>query len=432
VRILVIGLGVVGLTAAVGCAASGFEVTGVDINLEWVAELRQGRAVFAEPGLAEAVEKQLRSGRLTVCEPEAAVGRVFDAAMVVIPARHVEGKHRDGSVAEALDFVDQLPGPAPLVVVVSTLPPGLSEELLADRGPDFRQRYAYVPEFLNQGSALEDWASPQRIVVGTWNPLLIPELRALMQGREGPWMFMTPTEAEVVKIGSNAFVAMKITYANTIERMCWMSGADADRVLEGIGGDARIGKQLLQANYGYADHCLPHDVQTLIRAGEDRSQPFLLFEAIAAENTSRPVRMADRIISGVPESVRMSGTAAMVGLCYEPHNRDLSAAPSRVVVEKFVDQFGEVRAWDPQLRPSEVGRAFSDAMRFDSDLESVLAGAAVVVIMTRYPSLEQLDWKVLSASLADHCIVVDGVGLLEEAVFDGTGVRYVGPGGSLS
>jgi UDPglucose 6-dehydrogenase len=324
-------------------------------------------------------------------------------------------------VRTALDSVVRLRPPPCLVVVKSTIPPGTSNRLAASH-PGLRERYVHNPEFLSQGSALQDWACPARVVVGVWSHGLLPALRDLYAGTSCDWVVTTPTGAEIIKYASNAFLATKISFANEIARLCCLPDANVDHVMRGVGADPRIGHALLQPGLGFGDHCLPKDTAALAHWAATLGVPTPLLDATIAVNQAQPhlvVRTLQRELDGhLTDAV-----VAVLGLRYQPWSDDLRAAPSRVVIPALVDQAAEVRVWDPATAEDDIAVMFPGA-RPAVQLGTAVEGAHAAVILTEWPDIVEADWRALSLRLAEPRLIMDGKNCLPPQQVRGLPARY--------
>jgi UDPglucose 6-dehydrogenase len=421
-RIVVIGLGYLGLTAAVGLAGTGHRVVGVERDADRVGHLRANRAPFFEPGLDEALTAAVAAGRLFFAADLGEVAGQVDVAVVAVGSPGLPDGGADLTQLErALDRVSAMDC---LVVVKSSVPPGTSDAWAAGTFATLAPRYVYVPEFLSQGTAMHDWYHPDRIVLGGWNDDAVSVARTMFTA-ETTYLLTTPVEAETIKYTSNAFLAMRISFANEIARLCDAFGADVAQVLYGAGLDERIGPQFWRPGLGYGDSCLGKDVSALIHRAATHGVAMPILESVQATNRAqhlRPLAVLREERSRLP----WPPTVAVLGLAYEPHSDDIRAAPSLSLVPQLCMVTMEITVWDPMLARSVVAGLFPFARIADSPAEAV-RDADVVVILTEYPAVVSAQWLDLIQGSGRPVLVIDGKNCLpDKLIADTTTYRGIG------
>ncbi|MGW7431587.1 UDP-glucose dehydrogenase family protein [Streptomyces sp. NPDC054861] len=426
-RTAVVGQGYVGVTGAVALAQQGHRVVGVEQDWERLASLRAGEPPVFEPGLVEQMTAVLRTGRLDFVEelPDAIVADPLDAVLICVgtpPA--ADGSANLSQVLAAIDEAAELAGD-PLVVLKSSVPPGTSDMLLAEY-PELRQRFVCNPEFLNQGSALDDWHAPARIVAGGLDPTALERLRDLYAAVSCPWVTTTPAGAEMIKYASNAFLATKISFANELARLCTGPDLNIDHVIQGVGLDPRIGHALLQPGTGYGDSCLPTDTTALARWAAERGIATPILDATVRTNEQQP----GAILRLLKESVgaELDGREiAVLGVRYEPWNDDLRAAPSRTLLPLLQGLGATVRLWDPGLTPEELLHLSPRAVPH-TDLPAAVTGAQAVLVLTEWPQVVEADWADLATRMSGPRVVIDAKNCLPPLVMHRAPVVYRGIG----
>jgi UDPglucose 6-dehydrogenase len=429
-RIAVIGQGYVGVTGAVALAQQGHRVTGIEQDRDRLRALTAGHAPVFEPGLQEQLSLALATGRLHFAREVAPVHSKapFDVVMITVGTPPgPDGAADLSAVAAALRAVASLL-PAPCVVLKSTVPPGTSDQLL-DSYAELRDRYVYNPEFLNQGSALDDWLAPSRVVAGLWAQDNLPMLRRLYSDVACPWVVTTPTTAEMTKYASNAFLATKISFANEIARLCTGPELNVDHVMQGVGCDPRIGHAFLQPGLGFGDSCLPKDTAALARWALDHDEPTPLLNATIDLNTAQPGLIREILRYELHQDLRQA-QIAVLGVRYEPWSDDLRAAPSRTVIPQLLEDEAAVRLWDPGTDPEHLTRLFPGALPV-TDLRAAVRGAQAAVILTEWPEITEAEWSQLAAELAPPRIVVDGKNCLLPVQLAGLALSYRSIGNRL-
>jgi UDPglucose 6-dehydrogenase len=431
VRVAVMGQGYVGLTAATCLAAGGHQVVGVEQDAQRLAALSAGRVPVYEPGLDELFGRAVRECGLTFKRSLLDVEGQLDAVLIAVGSPPgPDGAADLRQVENALAQVASI-SPAPgLVVVKSSIPPGTSAAWLARPGLAslMRNQYVHNPEFLNQGTALQDWRVPARVVAGLWNQDLVPPLRELFGECTAPWVVTSPTSAEMIKYMSNAYLANRISFANEMARVCEAVGAHVDDVIAGMSHDTRIGRLFWRPGVGYGDSCLPKDVDALLRCVGTHGSAMPLLEATRWVNGQQRRELVRRVCDLV-SAVRRP-RVAVLGLAYEPHSDDLRAAPSRDVIPEILAAGFEVRVWDPMIgRPAAQAQGVvDDRVHWQDTFVTAVRGAHAVVVLTEYPEVVDADWTALVPLLETPRAVVDAKNCLVPAKIAAAGGRYRGFG----
>ncbi|MFG3495875.1 UDP-glucose dehydrogenase family protein [Streptomyces sp. NPDC047928] len=406
-RVAVVGQGYVGVTGAVALARQGHRVTGVEKDVARLDALVAGRAPVSEPGLQEELSLALGTGRLQFA-PDLAPAHMnepFDVVLITVGSPPADDGTADltqvtAAFAEAAALV-----PVPHVVLKSTVPPGTSDRLV-EAYPGLRERFAYNPEFLNQGSALDDWTTPSRVVAGLWAQPVALVLRELYGALACPWVVTTPATAEMTKYASNAFLAMKISFANEFARLCSAPDLNTDQVMQAVGHDPRIGHAFLQPGLGFGDSCLPKDTAALARWSRTRGIPTPLLDAAIDTNRAQPGLVRDVLRQEIGDDLARS-EVAVLGARYEPWSDDMRAAPSRAVVPQLLAESAGVRVWDPSMDAGQLATLFPGATPC-TDLATAVRGARAAVVITEWPEIIEADWVWLAGELVPPAVVVDG------------------------
>ncbi|MFD7920881.1 UDP-glucose dehydrogenase family protein [Streptomyces sp. NPDC059740] len=429
-RVAVMGQGYVGLTGAIALAEQGHDVVGVERDPGRLSMLRAGTSPIYEPGVPEALARLRGSGRLVFAADTAAEHRRHPFDIVLVTVGTPPGPDGAADLTQVRSALDQVAAldPTPSVVLKSTVPPGTSA-LLLDTYTGLRDTYAYSPEFLNQGSALEDWRTPSRIVAGLWSQDMLPLLRALYGDAPSPWVVTTPTSAEMVKYASNAFLATKISFANEMARLCAQPDVHVDDVMRGAGHDPRIGDAFLRPGLGFGDSCLPKDTSALRRWAADLGIPTPLLDATTAVNAAQPALVVDMLREEFGPALA-AARVAVLGVRYEPWSDDIRAAPSGLVIPELTRLAGEVRVWDPAMDLPTLNGMFPGTVPAAS-LHEAVHGSQALVVLTEWPEVVGADWRALTAGLAEPHVVIDGKNCLPPQALAGLAVRYRGMGTRL-
>ncbi|MDR6881999.1 UDP-glucose/GDP-mannose dehydrogenase family protein [Bacillus sp. 3255] len=400
-RLTIVGTGYVGLVAAVCLAKLGHEVIAVDRE-SIIRGLMERNLHVWEPQLETELEACCASGRLHFETDLLAALADTDALMIAVGTPTREDGHTNLSyVYEVLAHLMQSGVCPPLVIVKSTVPVGTCDELEESlHAAGLRTEVAFNPEFLRQGSAVRDFIEPDRIVLGCKSAHAEAQLRELYEGIEAPVYVCDRRSAELVKYASNAFLAMKISFANMMSDVCEGYGADIRDVMHGVGADRRIGPEFLQAGVGYGGSCFSKDLKSLLTSGKLVGSSLPLLEATAKINDQRIPRLIAKLISlwDSPMGKRL----CVLGISFKPQTNDVRDAPFLTLLAQCKRHGIEVRAYDPVIR--QVAKANVDVV--DSPYAAA-AGADAVMIMTEWPQFAELDWPYL-LHLMRRPLVLDG------------------------
>src|SRR5947209_3045287 len=358
-RIAVIGTGYVGLVSGACFSEFGVSVTCVDTDAAKIARLRRGEMPIYEPGLDALVAANTAAARLAFTTELLPAIEGADAVFIAVgtPSRRGDG-HADLSYVFAAAaeigraLAEARAGGYTVVVTKSTVPVGTGREVAAILRrvcPSGDFDVASNPEFLREGSAVEDFMRPDRVVIGADSERAREVMRQLYRPlylSETPMLFTDIETAELIKYAANAFLATKITFINEIADLCERVGADVQDVARGMGLDNRIGSKFLHAGPGYGGSCFPKDTLALIKTGQDHEAPLRIVETVAAVNETRKRAMARKVLVALSGSLR-GKTIAMLGLTFKPNTDDMRDAPSIAIATALQDMGARVRAYDP-------------------------------------------------------------------------------------
>ncbi len=439
-----IGTGYVGLVTGTCLADLGHRVTCMDIDADRIEGLRRGVMPIYEPGLDELVEKNVRAGRLDFCSgfEEAVQGR--DALFIAVGTPSGEDGRADLSqveaVAESLGKMSGTNTELPRYVVVkSTVPVGTCrrvQDLLDTGGADATggqnggteravPRVISCPEFLREGSAIQDFFHPDRIVVGAEREKDARAVGSLFEKVDAPQVLSDLESAEMIKYASNAFLATKISFINEIAGICERTGADVKEVARGMGLDSRIGEKFLNAGLGYGGSCFPKDTLALIALAEDNGYDFRILKAVAGVNAGlrgRAVEKMKELLGGV-----LAGkTVAVLGLSFKPGTDDLREAPSLEIIEKLAREGARVHACDPLVK-GDKAPVLPDGAAHAEDAYEAARGAHGLMLVTEWDEFKNLDLARLREVMAGD-IFLDGRNVYEPETVQSFGFRYSGMG----
>ena len=394
-KIAMIGTGYVGLVSGVCFSDFGHDVVCVDKNPDKIALLKAGEVPIFEPGLADLMAKNVKSGRLSFTLDLAEAVSGADAVFIAVgtPTRRGDG-HADLTyvMSAASEIGEALTGYA-VIVTKSTVPVGtnrkVAEAVAAATSHEFD--VASNPEFLREGAAIDDFMRPDRVVVGLDSPRarkVMSDIYRPLFLREFPVVFTGLESAEMIKYAANAFLATKITFINEIASLCERVGADIKDVAKGMGLDGRIGNKFLHAGPGYGGSCFPKDTKALARIGQDHAVPMQITETVIKVNEEVKRRMIDKIIDLLDGQVN-GKTIAVLGVTFKPNTDDMRDAPSLTIVPALVGFGAKVRVADPQGR--REGEALLPGVKWTDNAYQATQGADVVVILTEWNEFRGLD-----------------------------------------
>lgn len=431
-KITVIGAGYVGLVSAACFADIGHSVICVERDRVRLDMLEKGEIPIYEPGLAGIVSANAAAGRLRFTNVMAEAVAQSDIVLIAVgtPSRPGDGLADISQVyAAANEIAPALTG-FTVVVTKSTVPVGTGDEIdriIARVNPEADVAVVSNPEFLREGSAIKDFMQPDRIVVGTesarasqvmqdaYAPLGTAAERVVMTGRR---------TAELTKYAANSFLAMKVTFINEIADLCERVGADVTDVARGMGLDARIGRQFLNAGPGVGGSCFPKDTLALVKTAQDADSPLRLVETTVSVNDQRKRAMAKKVIRSVGGSVR-GKTIAILGLTFKPNTDDVRESPALPIITALQDAGARIRAFDPEGR-RQAEHILSN-VAFGDDAYAAASGADALVIVTEWAVFKDLELKKLKKAMAGK-VIVDLRNLLDGAAVRAAGFRYTGIG----
>jgi UDPglucose 6-dehydrogenase len=410
-KIVIIGSGYVGLVSGACFADFGHDVVCIDKDASKVAQLRAGRMPIYEPGLDRLVAENVAAGRLAFATELGSHLVGADVAFLAVgtPSRRGDG-HADLRFVHEAARELALAAQGPLVVTTkSTVPVGTGddvERILRRTRPDLPLTAASNPEFLREGSAIEDFKRPDRIVIGCEDERsrqVLTEVYRPLYLNQPPLMFTSRRTSELIKYAANAFLATKITFINEMAELCEQVGANVQEVARGIGLDNRIGSKFLHAGPGYGGSCFPKDTIALIKTAQDNGTPLRIVETVAAVNDQRKRGMARKVIAACGGSVR-DKTIAVLGLTFKPNTDDMREAPSIALITALEDAGARVRGFDPE--GMEQARHVLPSMIAADSAYGCIEGADALVIVTEWNEFRALDMRRVR-SLLKAPIVVD-------------------------
>jgi UDPglucose 6-dehydrogenase len=437
-KITVVGTGYVGLVSGACLAEMGNDVMCLDVDAAKVARLRQGDIPIYEPGLEELVQRNARAGRLHFTDDIALSVRHGDVQFIAVGTP----PGQDGSadlqyVLEAARNIGRHMTARKIIVDKSTVPVGTADqvrqavaEVLAQRGVDLPFSVASNPEFLKEGAAIQDFMSPDRVIVGADDDYTIGVMRRIyepFQRTHDRLMVMDVRSAELTKYAANAMLATRISFMNEMANLAEILGADIEQVRRGIGADPRIGYQFLYPGAGYGGSCFPKDVQALIRTAEQHGLPMRVIEAVETANDAQKFRLPQKVVRRYGEDLR-GRTFALWGLAFKPNTDDMREAPSLTVIEELTRRGARVRAYDPvAAHEAQKLLAGNANVEFAPDMYKAVEGADGLLLVTEWKAFRAPDFERVR-ELLKAPVILDGRNQYNAADLKALGFDYEGIG----
>ena len=431
-NIAIVGTGYVGLVTGTCFAETGANVTCIDVNEEKIAKLKEGIIPIYEPGLEDMVERNVKAGRLHF---STSLVECLDDVEIVFSAVGTP-PDEDGSadlkyVLEVARTIGKHINKYTLVVTKSTVPVGTAkkvkaaiQEELDKRGVDVAFDVASNPEFLKEGNAIDDFMSPDRVVVGVESE----RAKKLMSKLYKPFMyvnfrviFMDIPSAEMTKYAANSMLATRISFMNDIANLCELVGADVTAVRDGIGSDSRIGRKFLYAGCGNGGSCFPKDVKALIKTAEQNGYDMKVLKAVEDVNERQKSILFDKLNRHFGGELK-GKTIALWGLAFKPGTDDMREAPSLVLIEKLKAAGCHVRAFDP-VAINESRRRIGDTIYYATDIYDAVLEADALMLVTEWKEFRMPNWKVIK-KVMNEPVVFDGRNIFDSDDVQENGFIY--------
>ena len=428
-QIAMIGTGYVGLVSGACFSEFGFNVTCVDKNENKISQLKSNKMPIYEPGLDVLVKKNQDAGRLSFTTD---LNRtVADADVVFIavgtPTRRGDG-HADLSyVFDAAEEIAEYISGYTVIVTKSTVPVGTGKKIfkiIRQKRSDLKFDVASNPEFLREGSAINDFMRPDRVVVGVMGEEaknVLEKVYSPLNLIETPIQFTDLETAELIKYAANSFLAVKISFINQIADLCEKVGADVHDVAKGMGLDKRIGAKFLHPGPGFGGSCFPKDTIALVKTAEQVGGKISIVEEVVSYNQERKLSMAQRIISRLKTGIK-NKKVSILGLAFKPETDDMRDSPALEIISELYSKGANIIAYDPAAM-NEAKSFFQDKVVFAEDSENCIRGADVCVIITEWN-----EFRAISASkfsdLMNGNVVVDLRNIYSPHEMRGAGLNY--------
>lgn len=436
-KVGIFGSGYVGLVAAACLAEAGHDVDCCDPNSDLISELNQGIVKIHEPGLTDLVQSHQKTGRLRFSKDEKRT--LTHKNVIVVAVGTPSGK--DG--VPELDAVHQvltqiwahLENPC-VVIIKSTVPLGTlrrlqnkTDEELRRQGKDFPVALVSSPEFLSQGTAVQDFLQPRRIVIGTTDLSVKPILEDFYQQqiRNGvPLFWMSPESAELAKYSANAMLALRVSFMNELSRLADKVGADIQDVKNVLGTDERIGPLFLEAGLGFGGSCLPKDVQALIHLGQSLHQEVGILKEIGESNRHQRDYFFNKILHQFNGDLK-GKKLGLWGLSFKAGTGDLRDSPSLALIEKLCQVGASVSAYDPVVSLHSGAEKISNLCELAASALAATAGKDALIIATAWPEFYNIELQDLKASLKTP-VIFDGRNQLDTKKLKTAGFTYISIG----
>ncbi|SEH91221.1 UDPglucose 6-dehydrogenase [Mycolicibacterium rutilum] len=424
VRAGVVGAGYVGLTTAVCLAERGHHTVCVDVDPDRVEQLRNGVAHIDEPGLPELLRQGLAGGTLEFASHCAGLDD-RDVVFVCVPTP--SGPDGSADLSAVDNVVDELAGvlaAGAVLVLKSTVPVGTTRRV-GERVRSAGIRAVSNPEFLRESHAVYDFRNPDRIVVGTEDADAAAVVTGVL-GNHAQTFVMNPESAELSKYASNAFLAVKISYANSLARLCGTVGADITDVTRSMGADVRIGPHFLAPGPGWGGSCLPKDTAAILHTGRRACVALPEIESARRTNAAQPDHIAAALRRALRVPLHRARLTAL-GLTFKAGTSDVRDSPALTIGAALSRAGATVTGYDPRLGALDQSRLRAAAVTPVDDPYLAAKDADAIVVLTEWPEFRELDWTAI-AEQAPGAVVLDTRNLLDAAALADAGLRYVGNG----
>ena len=431
-KIAVIGTGYVGLVSGVCFAEFGFEVACVDKEKNKIQNLRNGKIPIYEPGLDAILNRNIKSKRLTFTTELDKTVRNSDIVFIAVgtPSRRGDG-HADLSfVFNAAEEIAKAINGYTLVVTKSTVPVGTGQkvkEIIKKINPNLHFDVVSNPEFLREGSAIEDFMRPDRVVVGFETEKakkIMSTLYRPLYLLETPIVYTSLESSELIKYASNAFLAVKISYINQMSDLCEKVGANIDDIAKGMGLDKRIGNKFLHTGPGYGGSCFPKDTVALVKTANDSKTNISIVEETIKYNDFRKKFMVEKIRSSVDEISNKN--IAVLGLSFKPETDDMRYSPSIDIINGLLNLNANIFAYDPAAM-DEAKKIFSDKINYLSNTQECISGKDILVVLTEWNEFRALNPSEISKLMKGN-IVVDLRNIFDTKSMQEENLNYISLG----
>ena len=432
-NIAIVGTGYVGLVTGACFADTGVNVTCVDVDEKKIAELKQGKMPIYEPGLDELVTKNYAAGRLHFTTSLEAVLNEQDIIFSAVGTPPDEDGSADLKyVLQVARTIGRNLNKYVVVVTKSTVPVGTAvkirdviNEELEKRGVQIDFDVASNPEFLKEGSAIKDFMSPDRVVVGVdserakrlltrlYKPFLLVNFRVI---------FMDIPSAEMTKYAANSMLATRISFMNDIANLCEKVGADVNMVRDGIGSDARIGRRFLYAGCGYGGSCFPKDVKALVKTADDNGYSMEVLKAVERVNERQKALLFTKLQKAFGNISLNGHTVTLWGLAFKPETDDMRESTALVMIRLLSEAGCKIRVYDP-IAMEECRRRVGDAVTYCRDMYDAVEGSEALLLLTEWKQFRLPDWQKVK-DRTKRPLLIDGRNIFDAQEMKELGFDY--------
>ena len=427
-KITVVGTGYVGLVSGTCLADIGHNVTCVDIDEDKISRLRKGIIPIYEPGLEQLVKHNVESGRLTFSTSLVEALPGSEAVFIAVGTPSADDGRADLQYVFAVaEEIGKNLQEYTVVVDKSTVPVGTATRVENIIKQHYSGEFdmASCPEFLREGSAVDDFYAPDRIVIGVRNDKAGDIMQDIFKPVKGQQLVTTVESAELIKYASNAFLATKISFINEISQICEKTGADIEEVAYGIGLDNRIGPKFLKAGIGWGGSCFPKDVKALGQMAGDSGYDFQLLKGVIGVNAHQRTHFIERIkghFNGDLDGKKIG----VLGLAFKNNTDDVRESAAIDIIQQLVSAGAEVKAFDYQARDN-AHAVLGDSIEYSDDPYDTFVDADAVVLVTEWKEFRELDWHKVK-DLLESPVVFDGRNLLKPSAMEEIGFTYYSVG----
>ncbi len=436
-HITIIGTGYVGLVSGAGLADFGMQVICVDIDSDRIKNLGDGKIPFYEPGLEELVERNVKNERLSfTTDLEMAVQNSLVIFVAVGTPDDGRGEPDLSQVEEVARRLAQVIDDYKVIVVKSTVPVGTSrriqEIIRANLKKEVNVDIVSNPEFLREGSAIEDFMRPNRVVLGSDSAqalAIVKDIYRVLYLIETPFVLTNLETAELIKYASNAFLATKISFINEVANICEKVGADVHDVARAMGLDKRIGPKFLHPGPGYGGSCFPKDTLAFAHLGKSLDSPMRIVEAVIAVNKGQRAKMIAKIENAIGP---LEGkTVAVLGLTFKPNTSDVRESPAIDIIKELLNKGATVKAYDPEGMAEFKKLVEDEKLTFCRNAYGAAKEAEALVFLTEWNEFRNIDLQRLKKNLAKP-VILDLRNILEPEKVCELGFDYVGVGRGMN
>ncbi|MEH7743557.1 UDP-glucose/GDP-mannose dehydrogenase family protein [Neobacillus drentensis] len=420
-NILIVGTGYVGTTTGLIFCEHGHKITGLDLDERKIQALKGGSLHFYEPGLQDLLKKHTQARNIVFTNNTEKAIKENDVIFICVGTpQGADGSADLTFVKNVAKSIGQHINRYKVIVTKSTVPVGTAEIVTSVIKENQKAPIPFDvvsnPEFLREGSALDDALHPDRIVIGTTSETARTIMRELYKDFHCPFVETQPKASEMIKYAANSFLALKISYINELARVCDKLSINVNDISKGIGLDQRIGPQFLKAGMGYGGSCFPKDVNALIHTAKQQGTPLSILEAVVKVNTEQPVYFIEKIKQALGGSLQ-NKTIAVLGLSFKANTDDTRESPSFILLDRLLEEQAIVKTHDPMVK--------SGASHQCMTIEETVTGADALVISTDWDDYKHLNWGRIKP-LMKQPNIFDGRNMVDKERVKELGFYYIG------